>query len=517
MLLVLLLGASAWGDLEGDMQRVLRAANLGDAEVSICVVDADTGRTLAAIGADDPLIPASNMKLLTTAAALHVLGPEFVFSTELGVVEGTADLPSLIIHGDGDPGFGDPYILDLYGYKVEQLLDAWVQAVVDTKVKKFDAIVVDDRVFDRTFVHPDWPEEEWSKDYSAQVAGINFYQNLLQVMPRPAARVGDPPRIGMFPYAPFIQTSNRARTASAASPDAAFWIGREPGTNRLSFHGPVTRRDEHFHPITIHDPPDFFARLLRHRLDEAGVKVERIVRPEYDGAAIRYTPIHIVRTTLPAVLNRTNADSQNMFAEALYKRMAHAVTGRPGSFVDGGSAVRAAMAEMLGNPTLVASVTLADGSGLSRRSRVSARVLCAVLVAMHRDAERGPLFEESLAVGGESGTLKRRFTDLGEGVEVLGKSGSLRGVRTLSGYLQVMAEGEPEASDSTPEISDLKSEISDSESEPRPARTIAFSILFNNYPRTMTSREVKGLHEALLEEVRDSVSPALSEVGVEAP
>ncbi len=506
--------SSVHADLEGDLRQTLAAANMGDTRVGICVADADSGRTLASINADEPLIPASNMKLLTTAAALQVLGPEFLFATELGIIDpdtadnaegGGSKLPSLVIHGDGDPGFADPYILQAYGYKVDQLIDAWVKAVVDTGQTHFDSILVDDRVFDRHFVHPDWPERELTQNWSAQVAGINFYQNLLQVMPKPAARVGDPPTIGMFPYAPFLETSNRARTASASSPDASFWIGREPGTNRLSFHGPVTRRDQHFHAITLHDPPDFFAHLLRHRLSEANITVDRIVRAEYETPAAAYRPLHVVRTTLPAILKRTNSDSQNMFAEALYKRMGHAVTGRPGSFESGGAAVRAAIRELLGDPTLAASVTLADGSGLSRSSRVSPRVFAAVLVAMHADPERGPIFEASLAVAGESGTLRRRFAGWNDRVRVLGKSGSLMGVRTLSGYLQVMEEAESHPLEARSEGLDPDTSAAAS---PRPTRTIAFSLLFNDYPRTMTSRQVKELHEALLEDVREAVMPA---------
>lgn len=490
-------------DAEGSIQELLRNTDLGGATVSATVLDVETGRFLVEINADEPVIPASNMKLVTTAAAVDLLGPDFVFETELALVsaedfhgEGFApekpQPPALVIRGSGDPALGDPKLLKKHlKLHADELLDRWVAAVVATGVKRFDAVVVDDRVFDREFVHPSWPRNQLNRWYCAEVAGINFYDNCLDISPEPTQR-GLSPRVSVFPAAPFVETSNQAKTGK----DDSFWISRPPTRNHFTFHGSVRNAPRQPFSVTVHDPPVFLGKLLQSRLARQGVSVQRVVRPHDGDAPLPGRALHVVRTTLPLVLQRTNQDSQNLFAEALLKRLGHQVTGTPGSFDNGAAALRIYMREALG--PRAAAVSVADGSGMSRDNMVTTRLLTQLLRHMHHSPHAG-VYRESLAYAGKNadgqkfgaGTIQRRFSKLDNGSWVFGKSGYIREVSSLSGYLVIPKH--PGAAPGAAGGGEYK--------------VVAFSFICNGFKPPLSNRSMKALQDAMLERVETSLAP----------
>jgi D-alanyl-D-alanine carboxypeptidase/D-alanyl-D-alanine-endopeptidase (penicillin-binding protein 4) len=481
---------AAGQDAESLTRALLRNADLGPTQYTVAARDLTHDEWLIELDADEPMIPASNMKLMTTAAATELLGPGFVFTTEL--IEVSAEdyhgrdydpqldqAGALMIMGSGDPALGDPKLLrEHLDIDAEQLLDTWVDAIVETGRQRFAAIVIDDRIFDRQFVHPSWPVDQLNRWYCAEVAGINFHDNCLDVIPRPT-RSGLAPEIDLFPEAPFLDTTNRAKTGR----DDSFWISRKLDENQFTFHGSVRHQPTQGIPVTVHDPPEFFARLLVHRLAQKGVTVDAVHRPADGAAPLPGRTLHIIRTTLPLVLERTNRNSQNLFAEALLKRMGHQVTGSPGSFENGAAAVRIYLRNTLGPRSAVASV--ADGSGMSRDNRVTARLLVRLLEHMHR-SEHADTFRKSLSFAGKTddgkhvglGTLDGRFRDLEPGAWVFGKSGYLRGVSALSGYLVFPDPDQPDQH-----------------------RVIAFSILFNGFKPPLSNRTLKDLQDAVVDRI----------------
>ncbi len=468
------------GALDGALSQLLTSRDLRSTRYSVCVIDADSGEVLVELGADEPMIPASNMKLLTTAAALDVLGKGFVFRTELSITDAAqpGGKPDLMIRGDGDPALGDPVLLEEIGLTAEGLLDQWVQAVKQTGVTSFGKLIVDDRVFDMQWVHPSWPVGQLNRHYCAQVAGLNFHDNVLHVLPAPASRTGAAPIVVLYPDSPFLQTYNNATTGKANE----FWIDRKSGTNELTFRGKVKAR--FFTPVrvTLNDPPIYLAQLLGLRLRRAGIEVDMITRLGGNEHAPASKPIHRVETLLPAVLRRTNRDSQNLFAEALFKRMGFALTGSPGDWENGAAAVRHALSRRLG--AHAAGTTIADGSGMSRDNRVTARVLAELLQSLHQDPELGPVFMNSLSyngmVNGEgrvgNGTLEGRFKKLPAGRWVYGKSGYIRSVSCLSGYLVVTDPDDPTHT----------------------KRTLAFSFLFNGFSPPLSHQSLKSLQDQMI-------------------
>lgn len=483
---VVLLGLTCGlrADETAAVAQIIQAAGLKTTTVAVYARDLTDDRTIVSILPDEAMIPASNMKLVTTAAALDLLGPDFVFRTTLQRVDRSDETPpdragakvDLLIRGDGDPAFGDPVLLKQDQLNVEDLLSWWVQGVREAGITHVEHLIVDDRVFDRTFVHETWPKDQLNNWWCAPVAGINFYDNTLDVVPEPTT-AGQAPRVRLIPEAPFLTTTNRATTSNADT----FWISRKPGTNDLTFWGKVKSSRSVAIPVTVHDPPILFAQVLSHRLALAGVRVEAIRRLDLEDPTPNGRVLRTVQSPLPTVLARCNQDSQNLFAEALLKRVGYAFTGAPGSWDNGSAAVRQAIRNRLG-PRAVAIKT-ADGSGMSRENQVTARALVELLESMHNDTRLWPVYRDSLAQGGESGTLERRFgADAGRSNApvvtgtVYGKSGYLNGVSGLSGYLVL-----PYPDDAL-----------------TPGRVIAFSILCNGFKPPLANYHMKAVQDQIV-------------------
>lgn len=491
--LALLLTVPAAAEMESAMLNHISNADLRGTQVSVCVMDVGDRLLLAEINDDREMIPASNMKLVTSAAALYTLGKDFTFSTQLKLLSNkeapAADgLPALVVLGDGDPGFGSPNVLEDAGYTVDQMLGWWLDAVEKTGLDQFGQLIIDDRIFasgpDQR-VHPTWKRSQLHKWYSAQVMGVNFYDNCFSVKVSPT-RTGQDARVNVYPFGPFVQTEMRLRTGRADQWD----IITRHDSNRMSFRGQVRNVQTKF--VAMHDPAMVFGEVLKHELSKRNITVGEVVRPADDLRLPEGKVLHKLNTTLQAVLNRVNQDSQNLYAEAILKRSGHAITGSPGTFENGAAAVRAYLAKQIKNPTLAAQIKVADGSGLSRDNRVSARALVEVLRVQATSKDFRP-FLASLATPKNRESLEKRFTEDGRPLliaDLYAKTGTINHVSALSGYL-VYPDAGP---DNT-------------------ARVLAFSILVNGHglgqARNVSAVTVRKLQDELIQIMDQEVIGAL--------
>lgn len=444
MLTGMLLGAgrATAQDLNGRVERAIGASKTGASRIGVCMVEVGSGRRLASVGGDLALIPASNQKLLTSGAALLVLGPDFVFRTEIEL-EGTR----LVVRGSGDPAFGDPKLLgeaDGKPLTVDRLLEVLAEAVSRAGVTSVDEIVVDDRIFDREFVHPTWPAAQLNRWYCAEVSGINFHTNVLNVFVNPTTP-GNAPGVRLQPDSPWLEIQNSSRTVTTG--DNTTWVARPGDTNRFTLYGDVRYTSQVPVEVTVHDIPTYFGRLLAQALLGRGVAVgpvrERALvaeapvrtlgRDEPADANTARRTLAVVTTHLSDILARCNTDSQNMYAEALLKRIGHEVTGEPGSWANGAAVMRMMLSERLG-PAFASSTVIADGSGMSRENKVSPETIVRWLVMMAQQPKVGDAYVRSLATVG-NGTLTRRFREYKPRNTLFAKSGAIDGVRCLSGYV----------------------------------------------------------------------------------
>jgi len=462
--------------LQAEVDRLIHGAKLGKSRLGISVVDVRTGEVLAARNAEQEFCPASNMKLLTTGAALWTLKPDFVFKTELRL-----DGDRLVVVGSGDPAFGDPEILQNASPRmtVSDMLDTITGSVTKAGVKKLSEVIVDDRIFDREFVHPTWPKDQLDRWYCAEVSGVMFHANVLDVYPRPGSD-GQRPSVSVDPETSIVEVDvSKARSVTSGS--NSVWLKRDANENRFQLMGDVRFAVTQPVRVTLTQNPAFFGQLLADKLERSGVAITGAGAPAPGGGgaaqAVRVADpgealagdrtIAVVTTPLSDVARRCNVESYNLYAEALIKRIGHDVTGQPGSWENGASVIRMLLTEKLG-PDAAKGTIIRDGSGMSKDNRVSPATMTRWLSALANDSAVASTFIQSLPRPGE-GTLERRFRNNRPKNELRGKSGYIRNVRCLSGY-----------------VIDEK------------GRAVAFSILANDVPAGEEDQAALQLHEQVV-------------------
>lgn len=419
-------------ELNQEVQALISQAKLGKGRAGVSLIDVDRGVVLAGVRASEAFAPASNAKLLTSGAALLTLGTDFTFRTEI-----IRDGARIIIRGSGDPALADPELLDAMKPKmtVEDVLTRIAGAVANQDVTVISELVVDDRVFDRNYVHPDWPVDQLNRWYCAEVAGVNFHTNVISVYPRPSPDgPGKPPLVDVQPRAPWIEIDNKARTS--ADSKNAVWLARNETAYQFTLFGEVRYPSRVPVYVTFHDAPTFVGRLMADRLADAGVArspgfAVRLASPteKLDGGQV----VAVVKTPIDEVLRRCNKDSQNLYAEALFKRIGHEVTKEPGSWESGSAVVRMIVSERMG-PDFASTTNLVDGSGLSKHNQVTPLAFTRWLEMMAKQKSVADAYTASMPTAGE-GTLEERFKGAGLKNELRAKSGAINKVRCLSGYV----------------------------------------------------------------------------------
>jgi D-alanyl-D-alanine carboxypeptidase/D-alanyl-D-alanine-endopeptidase (penicillin-binding protein 4) len=429
----------ARADLAADVQAILKDKTLAKAEVSVAIFrlgdSPQTDKPLFKHNAEIPMIPASNLKLVTTSAALETLGADFKFRTLL--LKHNNDL---VLIGDGDPSLGDAELLKKSGWDVTTLFKNWAEELKKTGVTGFDRLVIDDSIFEENGLHPHWPADQVHKRYVAEVAGLNLNANCVDFYLRVTAP-GEIVNYTAVPSTRFVSIANTCVTGG----DNAIWLSRLPGGNSVILKGHTPYSTDVPVSVTVHDPSLFTGYVLQETLQAGGIRIAAAnpVRDRSLRAKLLKTPLDqdpswtvlaIYETPLATVLARANKDSMNLYAEALCKRVGAATSGaEPGSWKNGTAAVGQYLEKIGVAPT---EFHLDDGCGLSKENTISANALCQILMHnQHNPATRDAYFA-SLSIAGKDGTLEHRFqgTDLRN--RVFGKSGFVNNVRTLSGLLK---------------------------------------------------------------------------------
>jgi len=361
-----------------------------------------------------------------------VLGADFTFQTQL---VRTGD--DLIVIGDGDPALGDDPLLrkmalpDGTRLTATTLVDLWAQSVAASGMRQVRTLIVDDRVFDRDWYPQEWPKGQLRNAYCAAVGGINFNHNTVKLRPAPAGKAVDVS--DMRPPYPGIELKNKL-TRGRAKDTLVIDPQRAEGSNVIVLRGTVPVATSIPVEVTIDNPPLQFGLLLAARLRLTGVAVGAVRLADATDpppAGIDVAPP--ITSTIETVLERCNHQSENMFAEALLKRLAHAVTGRPGTRADGNRIVTAMVEQRVGSAD---GLRAADGSGMSRLNSISARTMTAWLCTFDPSDPDQNLFIESLALQHE-GTLAKRLKGVAvRDATLRAKTGYIKRVYSISGYVE---------------------------------------------------------------------------------
>jgi D-alanyl-D-alanine carboxypeptidase/D-alanyl-D-alanine-endopeptidase (penicillin-binding protein 4) len=387
-------------------------------QLSAAILSVDTGQLLAAAGEQLALNPASNIKLVTAAAALGRLGPDYRFTTGLygRLRDGRVD--DLALRGHGDPSLSAEHLWEMS------------ERLASMGVREVKRLWVDQSRFDDQFVPPGFGQQpnEWAA-FRAPVSAVAIDRNAitLHVLPtvggRPARVWFDPP--GAVNSSGSVETRPRG-----TGQDVLLSLSGEGGGLRAQVGGHAaeglplmsfTKR--------VDDPRLVPGLVLRHQLERFGVKVESDVSLGGESVAGRLVVHRSAR--LGVLVQQLGKESDNFYAEMLLKALGAETKGEPATSEAGAAAVR----DWLVTVGATSSTTrITNGSGLFDTNRISALELARVLRAAYRDASLGPEYVSQLAVAGVDGTLEGRFRSPLVRGRVRAKTGTLATVDALSGY-----------------------------------------------------------------------------------
>lgn len=390
------------------------------AEYAIHIVAPDSGRVVYSHNATTAMTPASNMKLVTTAAALRYLGPLFEYRTRIGLCDG-----ALVVIGSGDPLLGDPVMDALYGRENGWVFDEVVRGLQGLGIESITDIIIDTTVFDDQRVHPNWLESDLNRWYACEVCGLNYRGNCIRVT---TTNQGGRIDVRVEPTTSFVEIANEIQAVSSGTGAVGAYRTRQP--NRITLRGKCRDKEGPF-DVAIEQPGAFFGFVLAEHLVRAGIPVSGHLAERAFDPNCRLVPVAEYTTPLIDCLHRANKDSLGLAAEALLKTIAaYANPDRKNGSWEKGRELIGKYLTDLGIPRREFEID--DGSGLSRKNLLSARAIVAVL----RDAYTGgnwELYRTSLAVGGADGTIGKYFKESAYRAGILGKTGYISGVRSFSG------------------------------------------------------------------------------------
>jgi D-alanyl-D-alanine carboxypeptidase/D-alanyl-D-alanine-endopeptidase (penicillin-binding protein 4) len=407
-------------DLGERLDAVLGARALRGARIAALVVG-DAGQVLYERDPDRPLIPASNLKVLTAIAALRALGPTHRFVTTLlseAVPGEDGALQTLWVRGSGDPSLTS----EEYWRLAADLRRAGV-----TRVR--GDLVLDDDAFDDRRWHPSWGPTG-VRAYHAPVGALTANYGAFSVTVTPGAAPGDPLRAVVDPPVSYLSLVVRGQTGSPRS-RSTLVVDRQAGADgeRVLVSGamPAGRDAKTLHRSVL-DPTRYAGAVLHAQLESLGISVTGQVR--VGSVPANAVPVlEFEGPPLSDVVWLFMKYSNNQIGEALVKALAARAGDAPGNWSAGSAAARAELGAM-GLP--LEGLVLVDGSGLSYENRVSPRLLVAALRAASEDFAFGPEFQAALPIASTDGTLEERTE--GTPGRVRAKTGLLTRVTGLSGF-----------------------------------------------------------------------------------
>lgn len=457
------------------------------------IVSLDSGKLIFEHNPGKYFNPASNAKLYTAAVALDRLGADFRIRTSLysktrpdisGTIKG-----DLIVYGRGDPTMIATADDGDYFKPFEPLINHLVNA----GVRRIEGdLVGDESYFASPPIGSGWEWDDLQEYYGAEVSALTINDNALDLFVKPADRVGLPCRVTTGPSVSFVTLMNRTQTALKGT-EARIAVYRPVGENIIYVSGRLPADSKGYRgSVSVHNPAGLFAHLFKEALARRGIIVTGRART-IDWKYREVTPVDFAKLMelgfveslpLKEIVRDTLKPSQNLYAQLLLlqvgahqgvKNASHGpdatASGSGGSIAQSNSQTSLAQApanhlttEQLGIQTMSeflaeagikkGDVLLEEGSGLSRKDVITPNATIALLTYMNRHRHRED-YLAGLPIAGVDGTLQNRMKGTVAAGNARAKTGSLRYVYTLSGYVTTAA-----------------------------GERLAFSILLNNYYNT---------------------------------
>jgi len=427
-------------------EALLRTGSVAKGDWGILISDAESGETLFEQNADKYFVPASNMKLFTTAYALSVLGPDYLFRTTLetrGVVAPDGTLSSdLVLVGHGDPNLSNrkhPFALkEEFDGAPERVLAELADAVVAAGVKSISGdIIGDDSFFPRERYPSGWEIDDMVWEYGAAISSIVVDDNTVTLTLTPGDQPGSAVQATESPATPDFSVKNEV-TTSAAGVKSDLTLTREPGASLVVMKGSMPAGGPPRKLVlAIEEPAQHAATLLKHLLEDRGVRVDGVARVRHEAPKTGEDPTVLaehVSVPLGEAVKLINKISQNLHTEMLLR----AVARQGGMWATADDLMKVPQDFYASAGIDPDDVVQSDASGLSRHDLVTPRAIVALLTFVQGQPWFAT-FYDSLPVAGVDGTLEERMKNTPAAGHIHAKTGSVEHVRTLSGFAETLS------------------------------------------------------------------------------
>ena len=450
-------------------QEFLSDTVLAHASVSIFIADTKTGEIVMEYNPEKSLAPASVMKLITSAAALELFGPEYRFNTILGytgsVSKGGKLTGDIVIKGGGDPVFGSKNFPDYY----LDFPDKWTEEIKKLGIKKINGrVITDDSYYDFLPVPAKWLWEDAGNYYGAGAYGASVFDNTYEIHFQTFADSSQTFITEIIPAECRFELTNRL--VAAGTTDQGYVFAAPYSTNGWLAGSIPGNRADFVLKASITDPPLLIAKMMDEKLKAAGITISgepTTVRLEKGKPTDPVKPVLVVNSPpLSEIIEILNHESVNLYAEHLVKEMGK-------KFMNSGSTaagIDVVYSFLDSAGADIDGMFIEDGSGLSTLNSINTKGLVTLLIYMKNNGKYFEDYLNSFPDAGKEGTMKSYFRDDIFATRLKAKSGSMTRVRSYAGYLTTNS-----------------------------GKELAFAVIVNDF--TGPSRNVATLIEGMLKEV----------------
>jgi D-alanyl-D-alanine carboxypeptidase/D-alanyl-D-alanine-endopeptidase (penicillin-binding protein 4) len=426
--------------LNARVNSLISKYKLTKSKIGIRAVSLSEGKSIYSKNSGTLLTPASNLKIFTTGAALCILGKDFNYETTLyrsGVITDGILTGNLIVTSNGNPNISGRF----YEGNTTAVFEDWGDTLLSLGIKGvIGDVVIDDTAFDRDYLVDSWPSNQLACWYCAPVSAVSFNDNCIDITVFPEKGNGKV-LYRLDPNTESFKVVNECKQTSRKSQHAIYFAKEY---DDIVIKGRCYSKAGGFkESIPIDNPPVYFGSVLKETLRiKKGIRITGTVRlatRTYNSQNDDLRKITSTKTDLLTTLAVTNKNSQNFYAEQILKTIGY-YSGGKGSFNNGVKQIE----KFLRDNKILASeddYTQVDGSGLSPKNRITANQMINLLSYLYK-TKYGEEFRETLAVNGVDGTLKNRLKSNGKNHKIWAKTGYIKNVSALSGYLQTKKDND---------------------------------------------------------------------------
>ncbi len=424
-----------WGT-DGALDKFLSSPITKNATISLLVKNMETDSVVADFRSNSATPPASITKLITTATAMEMLGPDFRFETYLemdGTLENGTLHGNLYIRGTGDPTLGS--------YKVgnRNFLSVWTREIRDAGIRQIKGGVIADISFFNTdeAINPQWIWEDIGNYYAPGISALSYMDNSMNIQLMSGAVGSVATVVKTLPTVPDVVFENHI-VCKAIDYDGAYVHGL-PFSNRRYLIGSVPANKGVFGLRgDIPNPGLLLAQHLTAQLESAGINVSEPAGYQKERSQQERKVIYVHKSPLLSeIIAETNFQSNNHYAEQLFRYLGSRVSV-PATVKNSVDIIKQFWkARMID----LSSAFLCDGSGLAPQNAIPADVFVRLLAYMSQVSIYKEDFLATLPVAGESGTLSGFLKDTSLHGKVQAKSGTTSRIKSYAGYMSIPGKG----------------------------------------------------------------------------